>query len=156
MSDKARARSDWPLTPRQLECLERFWSRNSAKEIAIGLGISHHAVEKHLQGARQSLGVSTSIEAARLVFGDPRDPTVKPYYDPSEVPVGTPPSHTTIVPERSHAVAGMAGEHIPINTFGPGLTMLAILAVAIGSILAVAALVAAAQGVNQLWWELIH
>lgn len=39
----------------------------TAKEIALDLGVSHHAVEKRLKSARQKLGVATSLDAARLL-----------------------------------------------------------------------------------------
>lgn len=156
MVEGSVARTDWPLTARQLQCLERFWARKSAKVIGLELGISHHAVEKHLQAARHSLSVGTSIEAARLVFGDPQDATVRPYYDASEV-------HTTIKGIQSFAVSsslfafeGTAGEQAPINRLGPGMTLLAIVGVALASILAVALLVAAANGLAELSKGVFH
>lgn len=39
----------------------------SAKEIAVDLGISHHAVEKRLKMARTKLGATSSLEAARML-----------------------------------------------------------------------------------------
>lgn len=55
------------LTPKERECLSRWLGHATAKEIALDLGISHHAVEKRLKAARQKLGVATSLEAARLL-----------------------------------------------------------------------------------------
>lgn len=55
------------LTEKERECLSRWLQHATAKEIALDLGITHHAVEKRLKSARQRLGVSTSLEAARLV-----------------------------------------------------------------------------------------
>lgn len=55
------------LTEREKECL-RLWLRHkTAKEIALDLGVSHHAVEKRLKMARTKLGVATSLQAARLL-----------------------------------------------------------------------------------------
>lgn len=55
------------LTRKERECLSRWLGHATAKEIALDLGISHHAVEKRLKAARQKLGVATSLEAARLL-----------------------------------------------------------------------------------------
>lgn len=58
------------LTERERECLREWLRHKTAKEIALDLGISHHAVEKRLKMARTKLGVSTSLEAARLLAAD--------------------------------------------------------------------------------------
>ena len=55
------------LTEREKEALRRWLDHKSAKEIALELGISHHAVEKRLKMARVKLGVATSREAARML-----------------------------------------------------------------------------------------
>ena len=156
MSKVPAAKDDWPLTPRQMQCLEGFWARKSAKEIGAELSISHHAVEKHLQAARQSLGVGTSIEGARRVFGSSTGATVKPYYNASEIHQDSSPAHACAVPESLMAAEGMASERAHINRFGPALTLLAIVGVAVASILAVALLVTAAEGLTQLWQKVLH
>lgn len=55
------------LTEREKESLRGRLNHQTAKEIALDLGISHHAVEKRLKMARTKLGVATSLEAARLL-----------------------------------------------------------------------------------------
>ncbi|MEO1044685.1 MAG: LuxR C-terminal-related transcriptional regulator [Pseudomonadota bacterium] len=55
------------LTEREKDCLRRWLEHKTAKEIALELGVSHHAVEKRLKMARMKLGVSSSLEAARLL-----------------------------------------------------------------------------------------
>lgn len=55
------------LTVKERECLSRWLDHATAKEIALDLGISHHAVEKRLKSARQKLGVATTLDAARLL-----------------------------------------------------------------------------------------
>ena len=55
------------LTPNERECLRRRLLPQTAKEMAIDLGISPHAVEKRLKMARAKLGVTSSLEAARLL-----------------------------------------------------------------------------------------
>ncbi len=55
------------LTERERECLRQWLQHKSAKEIAIDLGISHHAVEKRLKMARMKLDAASSLQAARML-----------------------------------------------------------------------------------------
>lgn len=55
------------LTTAERECLKRCLRHQTAKQMALDLGISPHAVEKRLKMARAKLGLSSSLEAARLV-----------------------------------------------------------------------------------------
>lgn len=55
------------LTEREKEVLRAWLDHKSAKEIALDLGITHHAVEKRLKMARTKMGAGTSLEAARLL-----------------------------------------------------------------------------------------
>ncbi|WP_294102098.1 sigma factor-like helix-turn-helix DNA-binding protein [Sphingomonas sp.] len=55
------------LTTAERECLQRCLNHQTAKQMAIDLGISPHAVEKRLKMARAKLGLSSSLEAAKLV-----------------------------------------------------------------------------------------
>lgn len=55
------------LTAREKEVLRAWLAHKSAKEIALDLGITHHAVEKRLKMARTKLGAGTSLEAARML-----------------------------------------------------------------------------------------
>lgn len=144
------ARSDAPLTERQLQCLRGFWARRSAKQIGLELGITHHAVEKHLLACRERLGTATSIDAARAMFGDPEGPTIKPYYDAPEVGEDAGLGHFPATPTPLGGLDGVAREAVPINRLGPVSTLLLILAVSLGSVLAVTVLIAAADGVTKL------
>lgn len=54
------------LSPRQAECIRGVLNLKSAKQIGRELGISPHAVEKHLRICREKFGVGTTAEAARL------------------------------------------------------------------------------------------
>lgn len=60
------------LTENERACLARRLRHQTAKEMAIDLGISPHAVEKRLKMARTKLGVSSSLEAARLLEANER------------------------------------------------------------------------------------
>ena len=55
------------LTPNEKECLRRRLLSQTAKEMALELGVSPHAVEKRLKMARAKLGVSSSLQAARML-----------------------------------------------------------------------------------------
>lgn len=55
------------LTAREKEVLRAWLDHKSAKQIALDLGISHHAVEKRLKMARTKLGAGSSLEAARIL-----------------------------------------------------------------------------------------
>ncbi|WP_260600439.1 helix-turn-helix transcriptional regulator [Sphingomonas endolithica] len=55
------------LTIAERECLKRCLDHQTAKQMALDLGISPHAVEKRLKMARAKLGLSSSLEAAKLV-----------------------------------------------------------------------------------------
>jgi DNA-binding CsgD family transcriptional regulator len=55
------------LTEREKVCLRQWLQHKSAKEIAVDLGISHHAVEKRLKMARTKLGATSSLQAARML-----------------------------------------------------------------------------------------
>jgi DNA-binding CsgD family transcriptional regulator len=55
------------LTDNEKECLRRRLQLQTAKEMALELGVSPHAVEKRLKMARTKLGLSSSLEAARLL-----------------------------------------------------------------------------------------
>jgi len=65
------------LTEREKEVLRAWLAHKSAKEIAIDLGITHHAVEKRLKMARTKLDAGSSLEAARiLALAEGYQPTV--------------------------------------------------------------------------------
>lgn len=66
IDDKTRAALG-RLTAAEKECLARRLRHQTAKEMALDLGVSPHAVEKRLKMARAKLGLSSSLEAARLL-----------------------------------------------------------------------------------------
>lgn len=86
------------LTAKERECLDRWLAHATAKEIALDLGISHHAVEKRLKSARQKLGVPTTLEAARLL-ADSRGYGQTASQAP-ELVASDPMTHTDVVDQR--------------------------------------------------------
>jgi DNA-binding CsgD family transcriptional regulator len=55
------------LTEREKEALRAWLNHKTAKEIALDLGISHHAVEKRLKMARTKLDAGSTLQAARML-----------------------------------------------------------------------------------------
>lgn len=55
------------LNDRQKQCLRLVYGNLEAKEIALELSLSPHTVNEHLRDARRILGVSRSMQAARLL-----------------------------------------------------------------------------------------
>ena len=55
------------LNERQKQCLRLFYTNLEVKEIARELGLSPHTVNEHLRDARRILGLSRSMQAARLL-----------------------------------------------------------------------------------------
>jgi len=75
------------LTARQLQCLRGKWDRRMDKEIAFDLGISQRAVEGHLRGAREKLGVGSTRAAVLLLASrEGWEGSVEPYYGPAHLP----------------------------------------------------------------------
>lgn len=60
------------LTDNEKECLRRRLRQQTAKEMALELGVSPHAVEKRLKMARAKLGLSSSLAVARLLAASER------------------------------------------------------------------------------------
>jgi DNA-binding CsgD family transcriptional regulator len=61
------------LTERQKQCLRGVYANLEIKEIGRQLGLSPHTVNEHLRDARRLLGVSRSMQAARLLVGHEGD-----------------------------------------------------------------------------------
>ena len=142
------------LTELQLKCLEGFWNRRSAKQVASDLGISEAWVNKNLMTARRKLHVNSSAEAAAIVFGGTRGSIKTYYYQETDLPV--------IDRAADHGAAGAislapaVSERKPINRFGPLATVTGIVLVAVGSIMGVTLMIDAAEGMYDLWKALGH
>jgi len=105
------------LTMAERECLKRCLSHQTAKQMALDLGISPHAVEKRLKMARAKLGLSSSLEAAKLVESLERSGRLGPHSSdllsgdagPDEVgSVAAPRNETARIPRR-HQVYVVSG-----------------------------------------------
>lgn len=99
------------LTENEKECLRRRLLPQTAKEMAIELGVSPHAVEKRLKMARTKLGLSSSLQAARLLVqaeSQPRSQALVPHAPDLAAPL--PPGHADPVPgdRRRWWIGGIA------------------------------------------------
>lgn len=150
MTVRADVRNTRALTPRQMQCLELLWARFSAKQIAAELEITEDTVEAHLKQCRARLGTTSSMDAARLVFGKRDEVPVKPYYDPSGIPAGHHPLQFELTPNADGASGWVAGNPTPINQLGVTKTLAVILGVAIVAIVAVVLVIQTGVGIMQL------
>lgn len=139
------------LTELQLKCLEGFWNRRPAKQIAADLGISEAWVNKNLLTIRRQLNVTSSADAAAIIFGGKRGSIKSYYYQETDLsPIAERPDRRGAgSDEASFALA--ASERALINRYGPLATIAGIVVIAVGSIIGVTLMIAAEQGMYQLW-----
>jgi DNA-binding CsgD family transcriptional regulator len=139
------------LTELQLKCLEGFWNRRSAKQIAAELKISEAWVNKNLMSARRQLNVNSSADAAAIVFGGKRG-SIKNYYyqetDLTSVPVV---ADQGIAGTGALAFEPATSERPLINGYGPLVILAGIVLTALASIIGVTLLIDAGDGMYQLW-----
>jgi DNA-binding CsgD family transcriptional regulator len=143
------------LSPRQDECLRGVLELKSAKQIARELGISPHAVEKHLKVARGKFGVATSAEAARM-FAFQHKGSESPQSGFSDLVLPSREGHQRLVLEpagRRPSLARFEDSHGAPSLdqpFSPRQTLLTIFALSLGSIVGLLLLVACAEGIKSL------
>jgi hypothetical protein len=139
------------LTELQLKCLEGFWNRKPAKQIAADLGISEAWVHKNLMAVRRQLQVSSSADAAAIVFGPKAGGIKNYYYQETDLP--------EIARSKDHIIAGpgkrafgsVTSERALINNLGVGQTLGRIFLVAIGVIAGLLLMLQSVMGIQHLW-----
>ena len=62
-AEDEQARADWPLSPREVQCLSWAARGKTMWEIAQILGIGQTSVKTHMDNARRRLGAATIIQA---------------------------------------------------------------------------------------------
>jgi DNA-binding CsgD family transcriptional regulator len=139
------------LTDLQLKCLEGFWNRRSAKQIAADLGISEAWVNKNLMNARRKLHVNSSADAAAIIFGGKRGSIKSYYYQETGLSGTHQPSDQALAGVNGASFAAVASERALINHFGVGQTLGLILAVAIGVIVGLLLILQSTLGIRELW-----
>lgn len=138
------------LTELQLKCLEGFWNRRSAKQIASDLGISEAWVNKNLMAARRKLHVTSSADAAAIVFGGDRGSIKTYYYQETDLPEVAAARDGVLAGANGDPLALAASERPLINRYGPLATLAGIVLVAVGSIVGVTLVIDAGEGLYQL------
>jgi DNA-binding CsgD family transcriptional regulator len=146
ISQSTRSLESKTLSPRQAECLTGVLQLKSAKQIGRDLGISPHAVEKHLKASRLKFGVGTSADAARL-FARSHEGGEFPQCHFSEVATAEVQGHPKAVFDL---LGDDQGASLPSQSLTPRQTLLTIFAVSFGSIVGLLLLVACAEGIRSL------
>ena len=138
------------LTDLQMKCLEGFWNRRPAKQIAADLGISEAWVHKNLMSVRRKLHVNSSAEAAAIVFEGKRDSIKSYYYQETDLSEFRSPADQRGAGVGGSSLALAASERPLNNRFGALATIAGIVLIAVGSIVGVALIIEAGQGLYQL------
>lgn len=139
------------LTERQLQCLEGYWNRRPAKQIAADLGISEAGVHKNLSAARRKLHVTSSADAAAMVFGAKPGGIKSYYYQETNLPPLQDPADRVFAAKERSTLPTATSERVLINPFGVGQTIGLILAVALGLLAGLVLMLQSAVGFQQLW-----
>lgn len=138
------------LSSRQKECIRGVLDLKSAKVIARELGISQHAVEKHLKVVRAKFGVNTTVEAARL-FALSYDGEDFQQYGFSDLAGHRLAVHSIPVLEQPQGLSGDQNGALLLDApLTPRQTLLTIAAVCFASIVGLLLLVACAEGIRRL------
>lgn len=144
------------LTDRQLQCLEGYWNRRPAKQIAAELGISEAGVHKNLGAARRKLHVTSSADAAAIVFGAKPGGIKSYYYRETNLPLLHNQPDQALAAKEAQTLSTATSERALINRFGVGQTIGLILAVAVGLLAGLVLMLQSAVGFQQLWNALAH
>jgi DNA-binding CsgD family transcriptional regulator len=138
------------LSERQQQCLLGVLEFKSAKQIARDLGVSQHAVEKHLKAVRDKFGVDSTAEAARL-YAMAQSGKDIPYYGATDLAPSSSDGHADRVPDMSDGLLqDETGALLLDAQLTPRQTLLMISAVCFASIVGLLLLVACAEGVRAL------
>jgi DNA-binding CsgD family transcriptional regulator len=144
------------LSAAQVETLRHVFAHRSSKEIARIMGVSPHTVDERIRRAIRILGVSSRIDAARLVAerGDqsPYQPLI--YQAPQLGPVERDPQKTSI---PAGAASGFLSigypfptRERPTNTHGRKERILWPILIAFGTIMGFAALYTVLLGLGDM------
>ena len=142
--------STYSLTELQIKCLEGFWNRRSAKQIGADLGISEAWVNKNLMSARRKLHVNSSADAAAIVFGGTRGSIKTYYYQETDLPENSRGADQVLAGSSRGSLVLAASERPLINRYGPLTTIAGIAFVGVASIVGVALIIEAGEGLYQL------
>lgn len=142
------------LTDLQLKCLEGFWNRKPAKQIAADLGISEAWVHKNLMAVRRQLQVSSSADAAAIIFGPKTGGIKNYYYQETDLPQIAHSKDQVLAGTGKRMFGPVTSERALINNLGVGQTLARILLVAVGVIAGLLLMLQSAVGIQRLWTAL--
>jgi DNA-binding CsgD family transcriptional regulator len=151
MSDEDLNLSVQGLTDLQVKCLEGFWNRRSAKQIAAEMGISEAWVNKNLTAVRRKLHVNSSAEAAAIVFGGKPASIKSYYYQETDLPHLAQHDDRGFAGLNGNLFGSVTSERALINNFGAAQTLALIFLVAIGLIGGLLLMLQTAVGIETLW-----
>jgi DNA-binding CsgD family transcriptional regulator len=145
------------LNAAQVETLRHVLAHLSSKEIARIMGVSPHTVDERIRRAIRTLGVSTRVEAARMVAARESD---SPYqaliYQPSRLGHADQTIETVVVPAKTTAGGFLSigypfpTQDRPTNTHGLRERILWPILIAFGTIMAFAALYTVLLGLGEM------
>jgi DNA-binding CsgD family transcriptional regulator len=145
------------LSAAQVDTLRHVLAHRSSKEIARIMGVSPHTVDERIRRAIRTLGVSTRVEAARIVAASETEPAYQPLiYQPPQLGPAAPEREATIVPAKVAASGFLSigfpfpTRDRPTNTHGLKERILWPILIAFGTIMAFAALYTVLLGLGDM------
>jgi DNA-binding CsgD family transcriptional regulator len=145
------------LSAAQVDTLRHVLAHRSSKEIARVMGVSPHTVDERIRRAIRTLGVSTRVEAARMVAASEAEPAYQPLiYQPSQLGPAAPEGDITVVPAKVSAGGFLSigfpfpTRDRPTNTHGLKERILWPILIAFGTIMAFAALYTVLLGLGDM------
>jgi DNA-binding CsgD family transcriptional regulator len=145
------------LSAAQVETLRHVFAHRSSKEIARIMGVSPHTVDERVRRAIKALGVSSRVEAARIVEAASPEPYQPLIYQSPQLGTAAltfdkgvpPPGNGTLSPIISLGYP-FPTKGRPQNTHGLRERMLWPILIAFGTIMAFAALYTVLLGLGQM------
>ena len=101
------------LTDSERACLRLALSRESSKDIATSVGLTHHTVDKRFKSAIKKLGAKSRFEAARMLAEHETPSSIRPWDQSPDGPYQSP---DVAAPAFSPLIAGSIGQ--PVGRHG--------------------------------------
>jgi DNA-binding CsgD family transcriptional regulator len=145
------------LSAAQVDTLRHVLAHRSSKEIARIMGVSPHTVDERIRRAIRILGVSTRVEAARIVAASDTESAYQPLiYQPPQLGPAPPEREVVDVPAKVSAGGFLSiglpfpTRDRPTNTHGLKERILWPILIAFGTIMAFAALYTVLLGLGDM------
>jgi DNA-binding CsgD family transcriptional regulator len=145
------------LSAAQVETLRHVFAHRSSKEIARIMGVSPHTVDERVRRAIKTLGVSSRVEAARMVEAAAVDPYQPLIYQAPQLgsaaltfDEGAPPMGNALPSVPISLGYPFPTKGRPVNMHGLRERVLWPILIAFGTIMAFAALYAVLLGLGEM------